>query len=49
MKRFKITYHENGVTKYLYIYADNKADAENRAWGIVDADDIYVSEAEDDD
>ncbi len=49
MKKFKITYHECGVTKYLYINARNKDEATAKAWRMVDADDIYVSEVEDDD
>lgn len=49
MKQFKITYHENGVTKYLTISAKDRQDAYNKAWRMIDADDIYVSEVEDND
>lgn len=49
MKQFKITYHENGVTKYLIISAKNKDEATNKAWRMIDADDIYVNEVENND
>ena len=46
MKIYKLTIHENGVTKYYYIDALNEQDALNKGWVLYDAEDIYVSEVE---
>ena len=47
MKEYKLTIHENGVTKYYYVDALNEQDALDKGWELCDADDIYVSEVED--
>ena len=44
MKEYKLTIHENGVTKYYYVDALNEQDALDKGWALCDADDIYVSE-----
>ena len=46
MKEYKLTIHENGVTKYYYLDALNEQDALEKGWALTDADDIYVSEVE---
>lgn len=44
MKKYKLTIHENGVTKYYYVDAIDERDALGKGWTLYDADDIYVSE-----
>ena len=44
MKEYKLTIHENGVTKYYYVDAKDEQDALEKGWALTDADDIYVSE-----
>lgn len=44
MKKYKISYYSNGVNHTRIIEAKSKDDALNKAWGLIDADDIYVSE-----
>ena len=44
MKKYKLTIHENGVTKYYYVDAIDEQDALDKDWALIDADDIYVSE-----
>ncbi len=47
MKEYKLTIHENGVTKNYYVDAESVQDALEKGWALTDADDIYVSEVED--
>ena len=46
MKKYRISYHENGVQKSHTIYAKDRDDALKKAWSMVDADDVYVSEVD---
>ena len=46
MKEYKLTIHENGVTKYYYVDAEDEHEALAKGWELCDADDIYVSEVE---
>lgn len=44
MKKYKITYYKDGVKHSVIIEASHKGEALRKAWSLVDADDIYVSE-----
>lgn len=44
MKKYKITYYSGGVQHHKIIEARNKREALQKAWSLVDADDVYVSE-----
>ena len=44
---YKLTIHEDGVTKYCYVDAKDEQDALEKGWALYDADDIYVSEVKD--
>ena len=47
MKEYRLTIHEDGVTKYYYVDALNEQDALEKGWALTDADDIYVTGVED--
>ena len=44
MKKYKITYYADGVQHSRIIEARNKDEALEKAWSLVDAESIYVSE-----
>ena len=44
MKKYRISYYSDGVKHSRIIEAKNKEDALDKAWSLVDADDVYVSE-----
>lgn len=44
MSKYKISYYADGVKHSRIIEADNEAEALNKAWSLIDADDIYVCE-----
>lgn len=44
MKSYRITYYEEGVQHSQIIQASTKEEALSKAWSLVDADDLYVSE-----
>ena len=46
MKKYLITYYALGVQHSLRLTAKNYDDALSKAWAMVDADDLYVSEIE---
>lgn len=46
MKKYRITYYSDGVKYSKTIEAKNKDDALRKAWSLIDADDVYVSEVE---
>lgn len=46
MKKYKITYYTDGVKKTLIVEAKDKDDALQKAWSLVDADSVYVSEVQ---
>ena len=43
-KQYKLSYHENGVSKSLVVTAANEDEALNIGWSSLDVDDLYVSE-----
>ena len=44
MKKYKITYYADGVQHSRTIEAENKEEALGKAWSLIDADDVHVSE-----
>lgn len=46
MKKYRISYYSDGVKHSRIIEAKNRDEALKKAWSLVDADDLYVSEVE---
>ena len=44
MKKYRISYYSDGVKHSRIIEAENKDEALSKAWSLIDADDVYVSE-----
>ena len=44
MNQFSVTYYEGGVRKSRIIEAKSRDEALRKAWSLIDADDVYVSE-----
>lgn len=44
MRKYRVVYYTDGVRKSMIITANNKDEALQKAWSLVDADDLCVSE-----
>lgn len=47
MKKYNITYYKDGVQHTVTITARNRREALQKAWSMFNADDLYISEVED--
>lgn len=44
LRKYKISYYIYGVKHCRFIEATNEKEALNKAWSLIDAEDIYISE-----
>lgn len=44
MKKYNITFYEDGRQKNLTVEARTREEALKKAWSLTDAEDVYVSE-----
>lgn len=47
MKKYKITYYRDGIQHTAIVEARSRREALQKAWSMVDTDDVYVSEVSD--
>jgi hypothetical protein len=46
MNKYRVSYYSDGVKHSFTVTANSKDEALQKAWCLVDADDVYVSEVE---